>query len=72
MDEKVYELAQARTDNAVADRIAAITAKSPFPSATHCVDCDVSIPEMRRHLVKGTQRCAPCQEVFKQKQKHYR
>ncbi len=31
-------------------------------SATHCLDCGEEIPERRRELVAGCQRCADCQE----------
>jgi excisionase family DNA binding protein len=31
-------------------------------SATHCRDCGEEIPERRRELVAGCQRCADCQE----------
>lgn len=72
MDEKVYELAQARTDAAIADGIKAVVTKPARESATHCEDCDVKIPEARRTAVPGVQRCAPCQEIAEQKQKHYR
>ncbi len=72
MDEKHYELAQARTDSAIEDGIAAIKARRSAESATHCIECDAKIPELRRQAAKGTQRCAPCQEVFELKQKHYR
>lgn len=32
-------------------------------SATHCRDCGEEIPERRRELVAGCQRCADCQET---------
>ncbi|QMR57559.1 TraR/DksA family transcriptional regulator [Klebsiella michiganensis] len=31
-------------------------------SATHCCDCGEEIPEQRRELVAGCQRCADCHE----------
>lgn len=31
------------------------------PSAKICVDCLKKIPELRRRLVKGCQRCISCQ-----------
>lgn len=31
-------------------------------SATHCTDCDDDIPELRRVMVPGCQRCSSCQE----------
>lgn len=30
-------------------------------SATHCVDCDDAIPDLRRVNVPGCKRCASCQ-----------
>lgn len=38
-------------------------------SATHCVDCGESIPELRREKVPGCQRCADCQCVKELKNK---
>ncbi|WP_312990870.1 TraR/DksA family transcriptional regulator [Atlantibacter hermannii] len=31
-------------------------------SATHCTDCGDDIPELRRVMAPGCQRCASCQE----------
>ncbi|KMD06195.1 hypothetical protein SL69_02524 [Klebsiella pneumoniae] len=41
-------------------------------SATHCCDCGEEIPERRRELVAGCQRCADCQEKFEERGKHQR
>ena len=41
-------------------------------SATHCVDCGEEIPERRRELVAGCQRCADCQEEEELRGKHRR
>lgn len=41
-------------------------------SATHCCDCGEDIPEQRRELVAGCQRCADCQEEFEERGKHQR
>ncbi|MEQ0315376.1 TraR/DksA family transcriptional regulator [Klebsiella sp. GB_Kp051] len=41
-------------------------------SATHCRDCGEEIPERRRELVAGCQRCADCQEVEEILKKHRR
>ncbi|EJH7012854.1 TraR/DksA family transcriptional regulator [Salmonella enterica] len=38
-------------------------------SATHCVDCGESIPDLRREKVPGCQRCADCQCVIELKNK---
>ncbi len=48
----------------------------PSPSveveATHCRDCGEEIPERRRELVAGCQRCADCQEEEELRGKHRR
>ncbi|HBQ1802557.1 TPA: TraR/DksA family transcriptional regulator [Klebsiella pneumoniae] len=41
-------------------------------SATHCRDCGEEIPERRRELVAGRQRCADCQEIEEILKKHRR
>ena len=41
-------------------------------SATHCRDCGEEIPEPRRKLVAGCQRCADCQEGEELRGKHRR
>lgn len=41
-------------------------------SATHCRDCGEEIPEPRRKLVAGCQRCADCQEDEELRVKHRR
>ncbi|HAT4412608.1 TPA: TraR/DksA family transcriptional regulator [Klebsiella oxytoca] len=41
-------------------------------SATHCCDCGEEIPDRRRELVAGCQRCADCQEVEELRGKHRR
>ncbi|HCA6936476.1 TPA: TraR/DksA C4-type zinc finger protein [Klebsiella quasipneumoniae] len=40
--------------------------------ATHCRDCGEEIPDRRRELVAGCQRCADCQEEFEERGKHLR
>ncbi|HEO9810786.1 TPA: TraR/DksA family transcriptional regulator [Klebsiella variicola] len=39
-------------------------------SATHCRDCGDEIPERRRELVVGCQRCADYQKEFEERGKH--
>lgn len=34
------------------------------PSARYCEDCDDEIPEARRAVVPGCQRCVECEEVY--------
>lgn len=41
-------------------------------SSTHCVDCGEGIPERRREVVAGCQRCADCQEEEELRGKHRR
>ncbi|HCH7901628.1 TPA: TraR/DksA C4-type zinc finger protein [Klebsiella oxytoca] len=41
-------------------------------STTHCRDCGEEIPEQRRELVAGCQRCADCQEEEELRGKHRR
>ncbi|WP_195579664.1 TraR/DksA C4-type zinc finger protein [Klebsiella pneumoniae] len=41
-------------------------------SATHCRDCGEEIPERRRELVAGCQRCADFQEEEELRGKHRR
>lgn len=41
-------------------------------SATHCCDCEEEIPEQRREVVAGCQRCAECQEEEELRGKHRR
>ncbi|WP_165430982.1 TraR/DksA family transcriptional regulator [Atlantibacter hermannii] len=38
-------------------------------SATHCMDCGDDIPELRRVMVPGCQRCASCQEDSEKRSK---
>lgn len=48
------------------NQVAAIQRKlnTDVPSRKICVDCDRPIPEKRRELVKGCQRCVECQEEY--------
>ena len=41
-------------------------------SAEKCVDCGDEIPQRRRELVAGCQRCAECQEEAEERGKHRR
>ncbi|CDL86699.1 TraR/DksA family transcriptional regulator [Xenorhabdus cabanillasii] len=41
-------------------------------SAFYCEECEQPIPEQRRKVIAGVTRCAPCQEMFELKKKHYR
>jgi len=35
----------------------------PGPSATHCDECEIRIPEERRRLVPGVRLCVRCKEL---------
>lgn len=48
--------------NAVAVVRERLAAQAANPSLKLCIECDESIPELRRKLVPGVQRCVPCQE----------
>jgi len=41
-------------------------------SALFCQDCDTAIPEQRRKIIPGVQRCIECQEINELKRKNYR
>lgn len=41
-------------------------------SALFCEDCDTAIPEQRRKIIPGVQRCIECQEINELKRKNYR
>jgi phage/conjugal plasmid C-4 type zinc finger TraR family protein len=53
-------------------RVAAHVNRTVGVSAFRCEECDQPIPEQRRQIIAGVTRCAPCQDVFELKQKHYR
>lgn len=38
-------------------------------SATHCIECDESIPQPRREAVPGCRTCADCQQIIEIKNK---
>lgn len=33
-------------------------------SRSHCIDCEVPIPQKRQDYIKGVERCVQCQEAF--------
>ncbi len=39
-------------------------------SQSHCMDCGDAIPETRRQLIKGVQRCVSCQEDQETQQRY--
>jgi len=49
----------------------AITA--PRSASAHiCEDCEMAIPEPRRKIIPGVQRCIECQEINEIKRRNYR
>lgn len=53
-------------------QIAQATASSRLPSAFICEDCGENIPEARRRLIIGVQRCIHCQELIEKSARHFR
>lgn len=33
-------------------------------SETHCIECDVEIPEARQKAIQGCQHCVDCQQLI--------
>lgn len=59
------DLSELRVQEALASR-----SRATGPSATHCEDCDVAIPERRRKALPGVQTCTPCQQIAEIKASH--
>lgn len=53
-------------------QIAQATASSRQPAAFICEDCGENIPEARRRLLIGAQRCIHCQERIEKNARHFR
>ncbi|GBU13783.1 conjugal transfer protein TraR [Enterobacterales bacterium] len=53
-------------------QISEATASSRLPPAFICEDCGEDIPEARRRLVMGVQRCIHCQERVEKNARHFR
>lgn len=53
-------------------QIAQATVSSRQPAAFICEDCGENIPEARRRLVIGAQRCIHCQERIEKNARHFR
>lgn len=41
-------------------------------SRVYCEDCDAPIPEKRRQLIPGVNRCVTCQEIEEKRQQQFR
>lgn len=54
---------QDQIDDTVKDGVARAKSRLPQgPSATHCDECSVPIPEARREALPGVRLCVACQE----------
>ncbi|MDF1895733.1 TraR/DksA family transcriptional regulator [Rahnella contaminans] len=54
------------------EQIARATLTTRAPSAYFCEDCGSVIPEKRRKIIPGVQRCIECQEINELRKKNYR
>ena len=55
---------QDQIDATISDAIKRVRSKAPKgPSAKHCEECEVRIPEARRKAVPGVRLCVACQEA---------
>ena len=55
---------QDQIDATVEDAIKRARSQLPRgPSLSHCEECEVKIPEIRRKAVPGVRLCVPCQEA---------
>ena len=55
---------QEQIDDTVKDGVLRAKSRLPQgPSATHCQECGVSIPEARRAALPGVRLCIACQEA---------
>jgi len=66
------DMEQQRQADALARNIAAVTHRPLMVSASFCEDCDAPIPEARRRIVQGVNRCVTCQEITELKSVHYK
>ena len=57
--------------NAVAEVQRKLQKQAQNPSAEECEDCGESIPEQRRKLIPGVQKCVRCQELLDKRKKLY-
>jgi len=53
-------------------QIAQATVSSRQPAAFICEDCGENIPQARRRLAIGAQRCIHCQERIEKNARHFR
>lgn len=58
----IADVAQAQIDITTAAALSKTTAYSG-ESALYCFECGEQIPERRRKLIRGCQRCVDCQQL---------
>lgn len=68
----LMDLVQQRQQEMLDHQIANARNASRGVSASQCEDCDQAIPEARRAAIHGVTRCASCQSIHEQKNKHFR
>jgi phage/conjugal plasmid C-4 type zinc finger TraR family protein len=55
---------QDQIDATLKDAVSRVRSRLPEgPSLTHCVECDLEIPEARRKAIQGVRLCVPCQSA---------
>jgi phage/conjugal plasmid C-4 type zinc finger TraR family protein len=57
--------------NAIASVQRALAAQALIPSELECIDCGEEIPEARRQMIKGVQRCVFCQALYERRRAGY-
>ncbi|WP_349886411.1 TraR/DksA C4-type zinc finger protein [Pantoea ananatis] len=57
------DIAQARSEEILAQNIAQVTQRPVAIGASLCEECDAPIPEARRRAMQGVTRCLSCQEL---------
>ena len=57
--------------NAIAAVQRALQAQAAQASETECIDCGEEIPEQRRKMILGVQRCVFCQGLFERRKAGY-
>jgi phage/conjugal plasmid C-4 type zinc finger TraR family protein len=61
---------QQQIDDSVKDAVERARAQlARGPSLTHCEECEVEIPEARRHAVPGVRLCVTCQSAQDEQQR---
>ncbi|MEC5345064.1 TraR/DksA family transcriptional regulator [Brenneria populi] len=68
----LMDMVQQRQQEILDKQIASARNAQRGVSAFECEDCDQPIPEARRAAIHGVTRCASCQGIHEQKNKHFR